>query len=273
MVRWIRVIPTNPRSSASTVMECVASVFPSCLCVSVVQTFASRHGYTPRVIRIQGLRKRYPGAEVDVLRGIDLAIAEGEIASLVGRSGCGKTTLLNIIGGLDGDYEGSVEVGGRNLEALSDGELARFRLRSVGFVFQAYHLLEHLSCAENIALSARFDRDGVGDEKRRALEVLEMVGLATAADRRPTLLSGGERQRVALARSLFNRPRLLLLDEPTGNLDATTGAEILDLLANLQTEFGITMLAATHDRAIEGAGQRLIRMRGGALAEDPEPSA
>lgn len=224
------------------------------------------------MIRIRGLHKRYPGAEVDVLRDIDLAIVEGEIVSLVGRSGCGKTTLLNIIGGLDSDYEGSVEVGERNLQALSDGELARFRLRSVGFVFQAYHLLEHLSCAENIALSARFDRSGVGDEHRRALEVLEMVGLAAAADRRPTVLSGGERQRVALARALFNRPRLLLLDEPTGNLDTTTGAEVLELLRNLHTDLGITILAATHDRAIEGAGQRLIRMQSGVLDEGTEPT-
>jgi len=224
------------------------------------------------VIRIKGLCKRYPGAAVDVLRDIDLEIVEGEFVSLVGRSGCGKTTLLNIVGGLDSDFEGVVDVGGSNLQKLSDGELARFRLRSIGFVFQAYHLLEHLSCAENIALSARFDRGGVGDERSRALDVLEMVGLATAADRHPTVLSGGERQRVALARALFNRPQILLLDEPTGNLDTTTGTEILDLLGRLRVEFGITMLAATHDRAIEGAGQRILRMRGGKLLEEPEAS-
>jgi putative ABC transport system ATP-binding protein len=192
--------------------------------------------------------------------------------SLVGRSGCGKTTLLNVVGGLDGEYDGLVEVGGRRLDALSDRELARYRRRDVGFVFQAYHLLEHLSCAENVALSTRFGGRG-GDHRSRAIEVLDLVGLAGAADRRPTRLSGGERQRVAVARALFNRPRLLLLDEPTGNLDTATGAELLELLAGLQAELGLTLLAATHDAAIEGAGSRLLRMSDGVIVEEAEVRA
>lgn len=217
------------------------------------------------MIRIKGLKKRYSGAEGDVLRNLDLEVAEGDFVSLVGRSGCGKTTLLNIIGGLDGGFDGSVEIAGHRIESLSDRELASYRRRTVGFVFQAYHLLEHLSCAENVALAARFGRAPAGNSRSRAEEVLDLVGLSSAADRRPTRLSGGERQRVALARALFNRPRLLLLDEPTGNLDVATGAEILDLLTNLHAEMGLTVLAATHDEAIETAGQRRLRMENGRL--------
>jgi putative ABC transport system ATP-binding protein len=218
------------------------------------------------VIRIEGLRKRYRDTERDVLHSVDLTIGAGEVVSLVGRSGCGKTTLLNIVGGLDREYRGTVEVGGHRLSALSDRQLARYRRRRVGFVFQAYHLLEHLTCAENVALAARFGARG-GDDRARALEVLDLVGLGRTADHRPTRLSGGERQRVAVARALFNRPELLLLDEPTGNLDDTTAAALLDLLSELHAELGMTILAATHDAAIEAAGSRLLRMSEGVVTE------
>jgi len=230
-------------------------------------------GYTRLVISISGLCKRYPGSEVDVLRGIDLEIAAGDFVSLVGRSGCGKSTLLNIVGGLDSGYEGKVIVEGRDLSSLGDGDLARYRRNSVGFVFQAYHLLDHLSCAENVALAARFGNgsaSGATDERGRAAEVLDLVGLPGSTNRSPTRLSGGERQRVAIARALFNRPRLLLLDEPTGNLDTATGTEILDLLSTLHRDLEMTILAATHDRAIEAAGRRLLRMSDGVLAETTE---
>jgi len=223
------------------------------------------------VIRIKGLRKRYPGSERDVLCGIDLEIAAGDFVSLAGRSGCGKTTLLNIIGGLDTGFEGEAVVDGRDLGSLGDRELARTRRATVGFVFQAYYLLDHLSCAENVALAARFGAGagrGPTTERSRAAEVLELVGLPGAFDRRPTRLSGGERQRVAIARALFNRPRLLLLDEPTGNLDTATGAEILDLLSGLHTELGLTILTATHDGAIEAAGRRRLRLSNGVLIDN-----
>ncbi|MGD8440864.1 MAG: ABC transporter ATP-binding protein [Holophagae bacterium] len=218
------------------------------------------------MIRIEGLSKRYRGAERDVLRGVDLTIGAGEVVSLIGRSGCGKTTLLNVVGGLDRDYEGCVEVAGHRLSALTDRQLARYRRRRVGFVFQAYHLLEHLTCAENVALSARFAGRG-GDDRARALEVLDLVGLGRSADHRPTRLSGGERQRVAVARALFNGPDLLLLDEPTGNLDDATGAALLDLLSELHTELRVTIVAATHDAAIEAAGGRLLMMSDGVVTE------
>ncbi len=232
-------------------------------------------GYTPLVITISGLRKRYPGSGMDVLKGIDLEITAGDFVSLVGRSGCGKSTLLNIVGGLDSGYEGRVSVEGRDLGSLGDGDLARYRRDSVGIVFQAYHLLDHLSCSENVALAARFGQGGAPrsvDDRGRAAEVLDLVGLSGFADRRPTRLSGGERQRVAIARALFNRPKLLLLDEPTGNLDTATGTEILDLLATLHLDLGMTILAATHDRAIEAAGRRLLRMSDGVLVETTEDS-
>lgn len=222
------------------------------------------------MITISGLRKRYPGSDGDILRGIDLEIAAGDFVSLVGRSGCGKSTLLNIIGGLDTGYQGLVTVDGCDLGSLGDRELAGFR-RTVGFVFQAYHLLDHLSCAENVALSARFGSSGspaTTDERGRAIEVLDLVGLRDSTDRRPTRLSGGQRQRVAIARALFVRPELLLLDEPSGNLDTTTGAEILELLSTLHADLGMTIIAATHDRAIEAAGRRLIRMSAGVLTEN-----
>jgi len=243
----------------------------------VVQSrFCNLGSYTRHVIQISGLRKRYPDSDGDVLKGIDLEIAAGDFVSLVGRSGCGKTTLLNIFGGLDACYEGTVTIEGRDLGSLTDRELARYRRHSVGFVFQAYHLLDHLSCAENVALAARFGNGGTPpatSERAQAVEVLDLVGLPGSADRHPTRLSGGERQRVAIARALFNRPRLLLLDEPTGNLDTATGGEILDLLSTLHTDFGLTILAATHDEAIEAAGHRLLHMSDGKLVEPPEAAS
>ena len=260
---------------------CVFRLHPSGYAVtsstSVVQSrFCNSGSYTRHVIQISGLRKRYPDSENDVLKGIDLEIASGDFVSLVGRSGCGKTTLLNIVGGLDTGYQGTVTIEGRDLGSLADRELARYRRRSVGFVFQAYHLLDHLSCGENVALAARFGHDGTTqpqNERARAVEVLDLVGLPGSADRHPTRLSGGERQRVAIARALFNRPRLLLLDEPTGNLDTATGGEILDLLSTLHTDFRLTILAATHDEAIEAAGHRLLHMSDGKLVEQPEAAS
>ena len=232
-------------------------------------------GYTPEVIRINGLRKRYSGADTDVLRGVDLDVVSGDFVSLVGRSGCGKSTLLNIVGGLDTDFKGKAIVDGRDLGSLTDRDLASYRRRTVGIVFQSYHLLDHLSCAENVALASRFARHGdqsALDERTRATETLELVGLSGSADHQPTRLSGGERQRVALARALFNRPRLLLLDEPTGNLDTATGSEILSLLGDLHAEIGLTILTATHDTAIEAAGGRILTLSEGVLTDKGEDS-
>jgi putative ABC transport system ATP-binding protein len=222
------------------------------------------------VIRLAGVRKRYRGAEVGVLCGVELEVADGEFVSVVGRSGSGKTTLLNLIGGLDTEFEGELEVDGKVLRGLADNELSAFRNRHVGYVFQAYHLLDHLSCGDNVAIAARFDRGGrgrgrAGWARRRADELLEAVGLAGAGRRSATTLSGGERQRVALARALFFEPHVLLCDEPTGNLDAETGHAVVELLKAAHSERGMTLIAATHDEAVAAAGGRTVELREGRL--------
>jgi ABC-type lipoprotein export system ATPase subunit len=221
------------------------------------------------VIRLEHVRKRYPGAEIDVLRGIDLTIESHDFVSLVGRSGSGKTTLLNVIGGLDRAFEGEVRVAGLDLQVLRDPEISDFRNRTVGFVFQAYHLLDHLTCQENVALAALFAR---GESRRdaswvrsRADELLDAVGLRGAGARSPSTLSGGERQRIAIARALFNRPQILLCDEPTGNLDTETGREVVDLLSVLHRKHEMTIIAATHDEGIAAAGGRVLHIRDGLL--------
>ncbi len=225
------------------------------------------------MIRLANVTKRYPGADIDVLCGVDLSIDRGEFVSVVGRSGSGKTTLLNLVGGLDRGFEGTVEVNGDDLKALDDAELSDFRNRRVGHVFQAYHLLDHLTCRENVSVASLFARGDLRREaswvRSRADEVLEVVGLGAAGGRRPTTLSGGERQRVALARALFHRPDILLCDEPTGNLDLETGREIVELLVALHRDHDMTVIAATHDTAIEAAGVTVLRLERGMLSVDP----
>jgi ABC-type lipoprotein export system ATPase subunit len=223
------------------------------------------------MITLEKVTKRYPGADVDVLAGIDLSLEAGDFVSVVGRSGSGKTTLLNLIGGLDGTFDGRVEVGGQDLRSLGDAGLSTFRNTVVGHVFQAYHLLEHLTCRENVAVAALFargnDRKDASVTRRRADEALEVVGLGGAGRRRPSALSGGERQRVALARALFHRPSILLCDEPTGNLDLETGREIVELLESLHRRDRMTIVAVTHDETIAAAGARVLRLHDGQLAD------
>ena len=229
--------------------------------------------YTLAVIRLEGVRKRYPGADIDVLRGIDLTIDANDFVSIVGRSGSGKTTLLNLIGGLDTTYDGTIEVNGRDLRSHGDAEVSAYRNGMVGHVFQAYHLLDHLTCRENVSVAALFARGEMRREatwvSQRAEEVLATVGLPGAGQRRPSTLSGGERQRVALARALFHQPAILLCDEPTGNLDLETGREIVELLTDLHLNGDMTIVAATHDEMISSAGARVLRVRAGRFF-DPE---
>jgi putative ABC transport system ATP-binding protein len=208
-----------------------------------------------------------------VLCGLDLDVAEGEMVAVVGRSGAGKTTLLNVVGGLDAGYQGSVEVAGRRLADLDDRALSAFRNRSVGFVFQAYNLLDHLTVAENVVLPSMFARTRVGAEAHRearehALTALAAVGLADRCDDRPAVLSGGERQRVAIARALLQRAPLLLCDEPTGNLDEATGAEVAELLQEVHRSRGVTVVVATHDRAICRLADRVLELRDGVLVAE-----
>lgn len=223
------------------------------------------------MIAIRELRKSYfNGAErVPILKGIDLTINAGESVSIVGTSGSGKTTLLNVIGGLDTDYEGSLKVADREMRALSDREMASFRNQTIGYVFQAFNLLEHLSCAENVMLPAAFARGALSfDPEARAREVLERVGLPHKFSERPTALSGGQRQRVAVARALFLKPSILLCDEPTGSLDRATGEQILGLFTELHQNEKITLLLITHEEHIARATDRVIRVEAGLLTSD-----
>lgn len=221
------------------------------------------------MIRVEHLVKSYPGQAAEAgdgrlpsaLRDVSLTVDKGEFLAVVGRSGSGKTTLLNVLGGLDRGWTGRVEVAGKDLARLGDGDMSLLRNRTMGFVFQAFHLLPHLTVLENVTLPAWFgpsDRDRA-EAQDRARQALERVGLAPRAGDRPTRLSAGERQRVAVARALLNRPALLLCDEPTGNLDAATGAAVLDILLELNRRDGTTLVVATHEpRVSEAAGRRIV---------------
>jgi putative ABC transport system ATP-binding protein len=228
------------------------------------------------VIRLSGVRKEYrdqDGGALAVLDGAELEVAEGEMVAVTGPSGCGKSTLLNLIGGLDVAFDGEVEVAGQRLRGLSDRALAAFRNRTVGFVFQSYNLLAPLTALENVMLPSYF---GGGSERRvseaRARACLERVGLSAKERRRPAELSGGERQRVAIARALFGRPRVILCDEPTGNLDAATGAEVIAFFVRLAREEKQTLVVVTHEDRVSQAAGRVLRLREGRLFP-AEPAA
>jgi putative ABC transport system ATP-binding protein len=200
-------------------------------------------------------------ATVRALDGVDLEIADGEFLALEGPSGSGKTTLLQLLGALDRPSAGSIAFDGRDLEALGDGDLAELRLRSFGFVFQQFNLIPTLTAVENVEVKLA----PVGGDRGRALQMLEEVGLAHRADHLPSHMSGGEQQRVAIARALSVEPRVVLADEPTGNLDTTTGGEIIDLLANLAAEHGSTIIVATHDASLAARAPRRVGVRDGKL--------
>jgi putative ABC transport system ATP-binding protein len=208
-----------------------------------------------------------PAGPVAALRDVSLSIAAGEYLGVVGPSGCGKSTLLHVLGCVDGPTTGQVRFQGREVGSLPDAERSRLRLREMGFVFQRFFLLPMLTAFENIELPQA--EAGVGRPERRArtLELLEYVGLAGRAGHRPSELSGGEMQRVAIARALANRPRLLLADEPTGELDQVTGEQIVALLDQLHAH-GTAVVVVTHDPAVAARAHRLIRMRDGQIVEE-----
>jgi putative ABC transport system ATP-binding protein len=213
------------------------------------------------VISARGLTRTFSdgeGGQLKVLDGVALDVKEGELVAVMGRSGSGKSTLLHILGGLDSEFSGEVQVAGAALKGLGDSALARFRNTSVGFVFQSFHLVSGLDALSNVALPAFFGAQG------DAMAALERVGLGAKAHRNPAQLSGGERQRVAIARALFARPKVLFCDEPTGNLDAATGAEIIGLFKSLNAE-GLTVLAVTHEERVSSAAGRVLRLEGGRL--------
>jgi lipoprotein-releasing system ATP-binding protein len=211
------------------------------------------------MLRAQSLTKTFPTArgELVVLRDVSLALGAGESAAIMGPSGSGKSTLLNIVGTLEPPSAGRVTIEGRDPFDLPAAELARFRNRRIGFVFQDHHLLPQCSALENVLLPTLADKRNP-DGRQRARELLERVGLADRLDHRPAELSGGERQRVAIARALINRPLLLLADEPTGDLDRSTGERVAELLAGLHRAENLMLLVVTHNEALaERFGHRL----------------
>ena len=204
-----------------------------------------------------------------VLRDLDLEVARGEFVAVVGPSGSGKSTLLYLTGALDADFEGEAEVAGRRLRDLGARERATFRNQSVGFVFQSFNLLPALTALENVMLPGLLSPAGApapspGELRSRSTEALRRVGLADKAGRLPARLSGGERQRVAIARALLARPSVLLADEPTGNLDATSGALVIELFHGLVRD-GMTLLVVTHEERVSAAAGRVLHLEGGRL--------
>jgi putative ABC transport system ATP-binding protein len=227
------------------------------------------------LIKVRSLTRIYKQGELDVhaLRGVDMDLRSREFAALVGPSGSGKTTLLNIIGVLDHPTAGTVEVEGRNVATLNKGEAADFRLQHVGFIFQAYNLVPVLTAYENAEFTLLLR--GVSHEERRAavMPLLERVGLADMANRKPHELSGGQQQRVAVVRALATSPRVVLADEPTANLDSETSESLMTLMEKLNDELGTTFLFSTHDQVVIDRARRLIKLLDGRVDHDGKKAA
>jgi putative ABC transport system ATP-binding protein len=222
------------------------------------------------LIVTQGVRKVYQddGVPVEAVGGIDLIIKRGEFTAIVGPSGSGKTTFLNIISGLDMPTEGQVWLAGKELSAMSGKELSDFRRDHIGFIFQAYNLIPVLTVEENIEYIMLLQGLPKEERHRRVEEILSELGLKGYADRLPTKLSGGQQQRVSVARAMVSRPSLILADEPTANLDSKTGAELLDMMRELNKRSGITFLFSTHDRQIMERARRLVTLKDGKIDSD-----
>jgi len=223
------------------------------------------------LVEIRGLTKVYErGAQrIEVLHGIELDIADGDFVALMGPSGSGKTTLLNLIGGIDSPSSGLLKVGGEQIENLSADDLAGWRAETVGFIFQSYNLMPVLSAQKNVELPLLLTDFSAGERARRARIALELVGLGDRAGHKPNELSGGQQQRVAIARALGSDPRLLICDEPTGDLDRKTADEVLTLLQRLNSEFGKTIIMVTHDPKAAEYARRTVHLDKGTLVNDP----
>ena len=229
---------------------------------------------TPAV-RAENLHKSFVlgSNAVGALRGVDLAVARGEFVAVMGPSGCGKTTLLNLVGGIDVPSRGSVWVDGVEISRLGDDALTDLRRDRLGYVFQFYNLIPTLTARENVETPMQFRGKSRSERRERAAALLARVGLSDRADHKPAELSGGEQQRVAIARALANDPAIVLLDEPTGDLDSATGKEILGLLEKLNREEKVTLMVATHDAAVAAVSSRVVKLRDGRIESDaPTPA-
>jgi lipoprotein-releasing system ATP-binding protein len=213
------------------------------------------------MIHIQGITKNF--GSLQVLKGINLDIAKGEFVSIIGASGAGKTTLLQIIGSLEKADSGILTVDGISLHQLSDKELAAFRGKHIGFVFQFHHLLPEFTALENVMIPALIAKDSPSDAKKRAVEILKSVGLGSRLEHKPSELSGGEQQRVAIARAIINNPSVIFADEPSGNLDSQTKGEIHRLFFDLRDLYGQTIIIVTHDNELAQMSDRILKMKDG----------
>jgi len=223
-----------------------------------------------KVIEIKQLIKEYTDAEIRVkaINGIDLIIEEGEFTAVVGPSGSGKTTLLNLLGGLDKPTGGEIFINGTRINDLSDNQLIDFRLHNIGFVFQAYNLIPVLTAGENIELIMELQGKSRSERRKRSAELLEAVGLIDRINSRPSKLSGGQQQRVAVARALASKPRFILADEPTANLDSVSTQNLLDIMERLNHGENITFIFSTHDNRVVRKAHRVITLEDGKVLSD-----
>lgn len=222
------------------------------------------------VVETKNLEKIYSDADLEVraVDGVSLNIEEGEFTAIVGPSGSGKTTLLNIIGGLDTPNRGSVKVASHELTGMSKSDLIDFRLHNIGFVFQSYNLIPVLTAYENIEFVMLLQNRSLKERKQRVEELLEAVGIAEKSNKRPSQLSGGQQQRVAVARALAPKPKFILADEPTANLDSKSTAKLLDIMEQLNLKEGITFLFSTHDQRVIDRARRVVTLTDGKITED-----
>ena len=226
-----------------------------------------------KVIELKNLSKIYNPETIPVraINDVTLSVKEGEFTAIVGPSGCGKTTLLNMIGGLDISSEGSVDIGGVSINEMSESELTTFRLQHIGFVFQAYNLIPVLTAKENIEFIMVLQNRDAKTMQERSDDLLDRMGIRNQRDRRPSELSGGQQQRVAVARALAARPKFVLADEPTANLDSGSTEALLDIMAKLNKEEKITFIFSTHDQRVIDRAKRIIKLVDGEIVSDEQP--
>ncbi|MGA7669950.1 MAG: ABC transporter ATP-binding protein [Nitrolancea sp.] len=222
------------------------------------------------VVQASALGKTYRSGSVmvEALRDVDVWVDRGDLVAIMGPSGCGKTTLLNCLAGLEGDFTGDVWIDGVSLRTLSDRARARLRSRMTGFIFQSFNLLPTLNMIENVEMPLLISGTRGGEARRRALEILDAVGLSDRIDHRPSALSGGQQQRVAIARALVNRPAIVFADEPTGNLDSESAAQVMSLIQRLNADFDQAFVIVTHSLDVAENARRIIRMQDGRVVSD-----